>query len=127
MAATLFESNFETKTSQCVSKSIKGVCQILVDMDGVVLNDVLQGGLSGEESQFLLAQAVWTLLLRWRQNFGSVIFLVEDVLTLSSTSVSLDLCRVDFSKQLLNLTVGENIDGDIFRDEFQLKCFNLLS
>ena len=38
----------------------------LVDMDGVVLNDVLQGGLSGEESQFLLAQAGLTLLLLWR-------------------------------------------------------------
>ena len=37
----------------------------LVDMDGVVLNEVLQGGFSGEESQFLLAQAGLTLL-RWR-------------------------------------------------------------
>ena len=35
----------------------------LVDMDGVVLNDVLQGGLTREESQFLLAQAGLTLLL----------------------------------------------------------------
>ena len=38
----------------------------LVDMDGVVLNDVLEGRLSGEESQFLLAQAGLTLLLLWR-------------------------------------------------------------
>ena len=39
---------------------------LLVDMDGVVLIDFLQGGLSGEESQFLLAQVGLTLLLLWR-------------------------------------------------------------
>ena len=48
-------------------------------------------------SPFLVAQAELTLLLLWRENFGSVIFEADDVLTLSSTSVALDLCRVDFS------------------------------
>ena len=59
---------------------------------------VLQGRRSGEESRFLLAQAELTLLLLWRQNFNSVIFSVDGVLAMSSTSVSLDLCGVDFSK-----------------------------
>ena len=47
----------------CLGLSAKKQLYTLVDMDGVVLSDVLQGGLSGEESQFLLAQAGLTLLL----------------------------------------------------------------
>ena len=48
------------------------------------------------------------------------------VLDLPSTLITLVLWRVDFSVSSCDLPGGENIDGDIFKDDFQLKYFNLL-
>ena len=48
------------------------------------------------------------------------------VLDLPSTQIILVLWRVDFSVSSRDLPGGENIDGDIFNDDFQLKYFNLL-
>ena len=48
------------------------------------------------------------------------------VLDLPSTRITLVLWRVDFSVSSCDLPGGENMDGDIFKDAFQLKYFNLL-
>ena len=41
------------------------------------------------------------------------------------TLLTLVLWRVDFSVSSCDLPGGENVDGDIFKDDFQLKYFNL--
>ena len=109
----------------CPIKGDSNTIEIFVDMGDAVLRSDLPCRLLMKESPFLLALAWLTLLLSWRQNFGSVVFLVDGVFA-SPIFVPLDLWRVDLSVSSYDLTGDENIDGDIFKDDFQLKYFNLL-
>ena len=66
------------------------------------------------------------LLCCVKLRFSLLLLLELMVLGLPSTLITLVLWRVDFSVSSDDLSGGENIDGDIFSDGFQLKYFNII-